>query len=251
MRGANAFTVLLTAGTGVRGYKTPPDTAVDKIVRDAQQTMEVAAAKGFGELRERQMADHQRLFRRVSLRLGPVADVAAVSTDKRLSEVGNKLDPSLPVLHFQFGRYLLISSSRPGTQPANLQGIWNGSVTPPWNSNWTANINMQMNYWPAETCNLAECAEPLFDLIAELSIQGRHGLSTLARISTDARRRRILFFMANRGGQRPFDNLSVRIDREQFHGARWKARYDQCGLHNGHDARSRVVCKLHPYGRGS
>jgi alpha-L-fucosidase 2 len=173
VRGANAFTVLLTAGTGFRGYKIIPDTAVDSIVRDTQRTMDAAAVKTFDELQARQAADHQRLFRRVSLRLGPKADVAGRSTDKRLSEVGNALDPSLLALYFQYGRYLLISSSRPGTQPANLQGIWNGSVTPPWSSNWTANINMQMNYWPAEPCNLPECAEPLFDLIAGLSDTGR------------------------------------------------------------------------------
>jgi alpha-L-fucosidase 2 len=135
--------------------------------------MDAAAVKTFDELQARQAADHQRLFRRVSLRLGPKADVAGRSTDKRLSEVGNALDPSLLALYFQYGRYLLISSSRPGTQPANLQGIWNGSVTPPWSSNWTANINVQMNYWPAEPCNLPECAEPLFDLIAGLSDTGR------------------------------------------------------------------------------
>ena len=173
VRGANAFTVLLTAGTGFRGYNIVPDTAVDNIVRYTQRTMDAAAVKTFDELRARQVADHQPLFRRVSLRLGPKADVARRSTDKRLSEVGNALDPSLVALYFHYGRYLLISSSRPGTQPANLQGIWNGSVTPPWSSNWTANINVQMNYWPAETCNLSECTEPLFDLIAGLSDTGR------------------------------------------------------------------------------
>lgn len=173
IRGANAFTVLLTAGTGYRGYTLVPDTPVDDIVRKAQRGMDAAATKSFNELRARQMVDHQTLFRRVSLRLGPNVTASGESTDKRLSEVGSTLDPSLLALYFQFGRYLLISSSRPGTQPANLQGIWNGSVTPPWSSNWTANINVQMNYWPAETCNLAECAEPLFDLVAGLSETGK------------------------------------------------------------------------------
>ncbi len=82
-------------------------------------------------------------------------------------------DPSLLALYFQYGRYLLISSSRPGSQPANLQGIWSYQVTPPWSCNWTANINIQMNYWPAETCNLTECAGPLFDLIDDLSKNGK------------------------------------------------------------------------------
>jgi alpha-L-fucosidase 2 len=173
VRGANAFTLLLTAGTGFRGYNKVPDTSVDDIVREARRTMDAAAARSFDQLRARQAADHQKLFRRVSLRLGPKGGVSGKSTDKRLSEVGNTLDPSLAALYFQYGRYLLISSSRPGTQPANLQGIWNASVTPPWSSNWTANINVQMNYWHAETCNLAECAEPLFDLIAGLSDTGK------------------------------------------------------------------------------
>ena len=173
VRDATAFTLLLTAATGFRDYKTVPNRPVDDIVSDVQRTMEAAAGKTFEELQARQAADHQRLFRRVSLRLEPKADVAGRSTDKRLSEVGNALDPSLLALYFQYGRYLLISSSRPGTQPANLQGIWNGSITPPWSSNWTANINIQMNYWPAETCNLTECAEPLFDLLAGLSDSGR------------------------------------------------------------------------------
>ena len=95
VRGANAFTVLLTAGTGFRGHNTVPDMSVDDIVREARHAMDAAAAKSFDELRARQVADHQRLFRRVSLRLGPKADVTGKSTDKRLSEVGDTLDPSL------------------------------------------------------------------------------------------------------------------------------------------------------------
>ena len=82
-------------------------------------------------------------------------------------------DPSLLALYFQFGRYLLISSSRPGTQPANLQGIWNYQAQPPWGSNWTSNINVQMNYWLAETCNLSDCTEPLITLINDLQTTGR------------------------------------------------------------------------------
>jgi alpha-L-fucosidase 2 len=91
-----------------------------------------------------------------------------------VKDVGESLDPSLFALYFQYGRYLLICSSRPGGQPANLQGIWNAKITPPWSSNWTSNINVQMNYWPAETCNLSECAEPLFDFINDVSVRGRH-----------------------------------------------------------------------------
>ncbi|MBA3871439.1 MAG: hypothetical protein H0X30_20030 [Anaerolineae bacterium] len=93
--------------------------------------------------------------------------------DERLRRYPLQGDPHLETLLFQYGRYLLIASSRPGTQPANLQGIWNESIRPPWSSNWTININTQMNYWLAETTNLSECHEPLFDLIKGLSITGR------------------------------------------------------------------------------
>jgi alpha-L-fucosidase 2 len=99
-------------------------------------------------------------------------------TDERLGQVAERPDPHLAVLYFQFARYLLIASSRPGTQPANLQGIWNAQVRPPWSSNWTININTQMNYWPAEVANLAECHEPLFDFIAGLSVNGRRTAAT-------------------------------------------------------------------------
>jgi alpha-L-fucosidase 2 len=170
---AKTVTVRIAANTGYRGYQFMPDTPVESIAANATRTIDLAANNNFDDLRARHIADHQRLFRRVSLRLGPSSETSKSTTDRRLSEVGKSLDPSLLALYFQYGRYLLISSSRPGTQPANLQGIWNNSVTPPWSCNWTANINVQMNYWPAETCNLSECAEPLFDLTAGLSDRGR------------------------------------------------------------------------------
>ena len=95
-------------------------------------------------------------------------------TDERLYRfLENHDDPSLYTLLFQYGRYLLISSSRPGTQPANLQGIWNADVRPPWSSNYTININTQMNYWPAFTCGLAEMQQPLEQLIEDISVTGR------------------------------------------------------------------------------
>jgi alpha-L-fucosidase 2 len=97
---------------------------------------------------------------------------ASQPTDQRLANFAAAPDPSLLALYFQYGRYLLISSSRPGTQPANLQGIWNYQVQPPWSSNWTANINVQMNYWAAQTCNLSDCTEPLSALIEDLSHTG-------------------------------------------------------------------------------
>jgi alpha-L-fucosidase 2 len=115
--------------------------------------------------------DHRRLFRRVRLDLG-AGPAAAEPTDERIRRFAGREDPQLLALLFQYGRYLLIASSRPGTQPANLQGIWNDRVRPPWSSNYTLNINTEMNYWPAETTNLAECHRPLFDLIGGLSVTG-------------------------------------------------------------------------------
>ena len=99
-------------------------------------------------LRAAHVRDYQQLFNRVSLHLGPSA---AAPTDERVRGFAAGGDPGLAALYFQFGRYLLIASSRPGSQPANLQGIWNDSMTPPWGSKYTININTEMNYWPAES----------------------------------------------------------------------------------------------------
>jgi alpha-L-fucosidase 2 len=122
---------------------------------------------------ERHVADHRSLFRRVRLDLGsPERD--RLPTDERLAAVREgAVDPGLAATYFQYGRYLLIASSRPGTQPANLQGLWNDDVSPAWGSKYTININTEMNYWPAEVTNLAECHEPLFDLVEELREPGR------------------------------------------------------------------------------
>jgi alpha-L-fucosidase 2 len=97
----------------------------------------------------------------------------SLPTDERLKQAAQSDDAGLATLVFQYGRYLLVASSRPGGQPANLQGIWNDSLTPPWDSKWTVNINTEMNYWPAEVCNLSECAMPLFDMLDDLVISGR------------------------------------------------------------------------------
>jgi alpha-L-fucosidase 2 len=166
---ATSFTILLTASTGFRGFQLPPDLSVEQIATKCRSQLEPAVKKSFSILRKRHVDDYQRLFNRAILRLG--SGSSPETTDLRLKNY-QASDPSLLALYFQYGRYLLISSSRPGSQPANLQGIWNYQVQPPWSSNWTANINIEMNYWPAETCNLAECAEPLFDFIADLSQTG-------------------------------------------------------------------------------
>ena len=169
---ADSVTIVVVAATGYKGFDKAPDTPADAIAAKSRGRIEAAARRTSEQLRAQHVADHQRLFRRVSLNLG-AAKTAELPTDERLKAFKDTQDPELVALYFQYGRYLLIASSRPGTQPANLQGIWNESVQPPWSSNWTANINVQMNYWLAETGNLSECHEPLFDLIEGVSRTGR------------------------------------------------------------------------------
>jgi alpha-L-fucosidase 2 len=170
VKDANSFTLLITSATGFRGFHSMPDMPLDDVVAHARQKLAVVGTKSFSILRDRQRLDHQSLFRRVELDLGLVNTV--IPTDERIASFAQTPDPALVALYFQFGRYLLISSSRPGSQPANLQGLWNEKTQPPWSSNWTSNINIEMNYWHAETCNLSECTLPLFDLIEGLSITG-------------------------------------------------------------------------------
>jgi len=160
----SVVTLIVAAATGYKGYDQMPDG-----VPDCRATLDRASQKPYVQLRNAHIADHQSLFRRVNLNLG--TGRADLPIDERLKQYQSD-DPALQSLYFQYGRYLLIASSRPGSQPANLQGIWNEEVHPPWSSNWTANMNVQMNYWPAETCNLSECHQPLFDLIEGLTVTG-------------------------------------------------------------------------------
>ncbi len=171
IRNAHTCTIVLAAATGYRGFDQEPDTPQTQVNESARQQLEAALPQSYASMLQRHTADHRKLFDRVSLTLGPTP-ATAQPTDQRLANFAASPDPSLLALYFQYGRYLLISSSRPGTQPANLQGIWNYQVQPPWSSNWTANINLEMNYWPAETCNLSDCTEPLQGLIADLSKTG-------------------------------------------------------------------------------
>ena len=165
IRGADAVVLLIAGATDYRGGDP------DKLCHEA---LDKAAAKSFAALRSAHIADHQRLFRRVALDLGaPGAEVARMPTDERLKRLKQgESDPGLVATYFQYGRYLLIASSRPGTLPANLQGLWNDQLKAPWNSDYHLNINLQMNYWPAEVCNLAECHQPLFDLMDRLAQSG-------------------------------------------------------------------------------
>ena len=174
VEGANAVTLLLTAGTNYKLHY--PDFKGDDPAEGCRRRLAAVAAKPYARIREAHIADHRRLFRRVELDLGG-PDRSAVPTDERLAAVQQGADdPQLLGIYFQYGRYMLIGSSRPGTLPANLQGIWAEGLTPPWSADYHVNINIQMNYWPAEVCNLSECHEPLFDFIDMLRGPGRqHG----------------------------------------------------------------------------
>ena len=175
--GADEVTLLLAAATSFGGYAAPPDLRADAIDGLARGRLAAATRRGYTALRAAHIADHAALFGRVALDLG-VTDAAARPTDERIAGWRRGDDPDLVALLFDYGRYLLIASSRAGTQAANLQGIWNDDRRPPWSANYTLNINAQMNYWPAEVSNLAECHMPLFDLIADLSVTGRQTAAT-------------------------------------------------------------------------
>jgi alpha-L-fucosidase 2 len=166
---ADAVTVLIAAATSYKNYH---DVSGDPAASTAA-VLDAAGRKSFAELRAAHVREHQRLFRRVALDLG-TSEAARLPTDERIRNFAHAPDPQLAALYFQYGRYLLISCSRPGTQAANLQGLWNESLTPPWGSKYTININTEMNYWPAESTNLAECVEPLFALVEDLAKTGAH-----------------------------------------------------------------------------
>jgi alpha-L-fucosidase 2 len=165
--GADAVTLLIAAATNFVNYK---DVSGDPRAR-VEAALSASSSKAYGILKASHIEEHRRFFRRVAMTL-PATPNSLLPTDERLKNFDGTNDPALGALVFQFGRYLLISSSRPGTQPANLQGIWNKDMNPMWDSKYTTNINTEMNYWPAEVGNLAECAEPLFRMIRELTDQG-------------------------------------------------------------------------------
>ena len=139
----------------------------------------LSARKSFKQVLEDHISDYQKYFNRVSLEL-PATEASAFATDDRIDAQKRGIkDPSLAALYFQFGRYLLISSSRPGDLPANLQGLWADGLNPPWNADYHININIQMNYWPSEVTNLSECHMPFLNFIGELRENGRKTAKTL------------------------------------------------------------------------
>jgi alpha-L-fucosidase 2 len=170
IEGANSVTLLLTAGTD---YKLqPPTYRGDPPDKKTADQLAAAAAKPYDDLLKTHLADYQKLFRRVDLDLGHT-DAAGHPTDERLDALKEGADdPQLIALYFQYGRYLLISSSRPGDMPANLQGIWADGVYTPWEGDYHTNINIQMNYWLADPTNLSECFQPFLDFVDTLRTAG-------------------------------------------------------------------------------
>ena len=167
IEGADEVLLLIAMATSYRRFD---DVGGDPT---AITTAQIAAARplGFARIAAATAAEHRRLFRRVAIDLG-TSPAAALPTDLRIKQSETADDPALAALYFEYGRYLLICSSRPGSQPANLQGIWNDKPNPPWGGKYTVNINTEMNYWPAQPTNLAECVEPLIGMVREIAVTG-------------------------------------------------------------------------------
>ena len=193
---ADSVTLLIAAATSYKNYhdvtgnpeaivKNQIEGAYAKYIRDVaadvrrlhsnqpdkSEPPHVGSYENMDTLLADHIAAHQKLFRRVALDLG-ATDSMKLPTDVRIAHFADGNDPQLATIYFQFARYLLICCSRPGGQPATLQGLWNDSMTPPWDSKYTININTEMNYWPAEPCNLSECVEPLTQMVLEMSDTG-------------------------------------------------------------------------------
>jgi alpha-L-fucosidase 2 len=171
VRRATAVTLIVAAATSFAGHDRDPHTGGRDPLPLVAERLDAASRRDYPELRGTHVEDHRALFDRVTLDLGGARSDEPLATDRRIATRGAK-DPHLVELLFQYGRYLLVACSRPGTQPANLQGIWNEEVRAPWSANYTININTEMNYWPAESANLPELHAPLLDFVGELATLG-------------------------------------------------------------------------------
>ena len=178
VEGADSVLLLVAMATNYRRWD---DVGGDPAAITRAQ-LGAVAARSYDELFAAHVGEHQRLFRRVALDLGSTP-AAEQPTDQRIRNSPTSEDPQLAALYFQYARYLLICCSRPGTQPANLQGLWNDKLSAPWGSKYTININTEMNYWPAEPTNLAECVRPLVEMVKDLSVSG----ARTARVNYGAR----------------------------------------------------------------
>jgi alpha-L-fucosidase 2 len=174
VRDADAVTLLIAAATSYRNHEDVTGDPAAKV----SASLGRASGKTVDALRDVHVRDYRNLFDRVTFNVGTSA-ATALPTDQRVNGFAGGGDPALAALYFQYGRYLLISSSRTGSQPANLQGIWNDSMAPPWGSKFTININTQMNYWPALSTNLEETMDPLTALVQDLAITGGRTARTM------------------------------------------------------------------------
>lgn len=171
---ADVVTLYLTEATSFNGFNKSPGFEGKDPAKETSANMEAAVQKTYAQLRAAHVSDYQQLFHRVTLDLGMDSKSTKLPTGERMRRFNQGTnDNHLQTLYYQFGRYLLIACSRPGSPPANLQGMWNDHVQPPWGSNYTTNINTEMNYWLAETTNLSECHEPLLDFIDKLAVNGK------------------------------------------------------------------------------
>lgn len=181
---ASEIILYVAAATSFNGYDKCPDKEGKDEHQLATSYLIKAANKNYQTLLQAHLADFHQYFNRVSLTLNKEENKTASPTDERLAVYRNgSSDAGLEALYFQYGRYLLISSSRTPNVPANLQGIWNKELRPPWSSNYTTNINVQMNYWPVESTNLTELHQPLFDLLKALSVTGKRTAKEFYNIS--------------------------------------------------------------------
>lgn len=174
VKGANAATIYISIATNFKNYQ---DVSGDENALAASY-LDKAFSKSYTAIFNPHIAAYQKYFKRVKFDLG-TTDLGNLPTDERLKNFRNVNDPEMVALYYQYGRYLLISSSQPGGQPANLQGIWNNKMMPPWDSKYTININAQMNYWPAERTNLSELHEPFLKMVEELSQTGQETAKTM------------------------------------------------------------------------
>lgn len=171
--GASKLVLLVSVATSFNGFDKCPKTEGKDDYKIASDILNRTSKQSYSLIKDNHIKDYTSFFNRVSLQLNGDDDKGILPTDERLAAyTAGGVDHNLEALYFQFGRYLLISSSRTKHAPANLQGIWNKEFRPPWSSNYTTNINAEMNYWPAEVTNLSEMHEPLFDLIRSLQVTG-------------------------------------------------------------------------------
>ncbi len=183
IQNATEVTLVLVAATSFNGFdKSPTRQGVDPAKKNSV-ALAAAAKKSYANLRTAHLADYKKLFDTVTLRLGKTSGQERLPTDQRIIQFRNQPDNALATLLFQYGRYLMISASRPGGQPTNLQGMWNDQVLPPWNCGYTLNINAEMNYWPAEITNLSACTPPFFQMIKEIAVSGRETARTMYGIN--------------------------------------------------------------------